>query len=69
MSALLHEFEAVICECGHPALAHHGVDPNDGCLIVGMRSNRNWCECRLTSTQVVEAAQYAPITVIHEAGR
>jgi hypothetical protein len=54
MSALIHETEVVICECGHSAQVHHGVDPKDGCLIVGMPSNPKWCDCPLTGPQVME---------------
>lgn len=54
MSALIHETDVVICECGHSAQVHHGVDPKDGCLIVGMPSNPKWCDCPLTGPQVME---------------
>lgn len=52
--ALLHETEAVVCDCGHTAQAHHGVDPVDGCMIVGMRSNPGWCGCAKTAVEVMK---------------
>lgn len=52
--ALLHEMEVVTCACGHTAQVHHGVDPADGCMIVGLPSTSGWCDCALTATQVLE---------------
>ena len=46
----------VVCECGHPALDHHGIDGRErrdaGCQTRTMRED--WCRCALTATQVTE---------------
>lgn len=52
--ALLHETEVIICVCGHTAQVHHGVDPVDGCMIVGLPTTPGWCDCTRTATQVME---------------
>ena len=56
MSALSHETEIVICECGHTALAHHGLDFNEkrdaGCQANTMRDD--WCRCAKTCQMVME---------------
>ena len=33
-----------VCDCGHIALDHHGVDPADGCMERG-------CDCGKTCTE------------------
>ena len=53
---LIHQTEVMTCDCGHTAQVHHGVDPVDGCLIVGLPSSQGWCDCALTATQVMARA-------------
>lgn len=48
------------CGCGHTAIQHHGTDPNDGCMVVGMRSNPDWCGCSMTCPEVVAAWDASP---------
>lgn len=55
--ALIHETEVVVCVCGHTAQVHHGVDPVDGCMIVGLPTSSGWCDCTLTAPQVMETAR------------
>lgn len=55
-AALIHETEAAICECGHTALAHHGLDSHErrdaGCQTRTMRDD--WCRCVKTCQMVME---------------
>ena len=51
-----------VCDCGHTALAHHGLDgrtaPDAGCMALPMLLP-GWCECPKTASQVAEAVRDA----------
>ena len=42
------------CACGHLAVDHHGVDPEDGCMAVASHKLPQ-CPCRKTCPEVVAA--------------
>lgn len=51
------DVDEAVCICGHPALAHHGVDGRSrrdaGCQTRTMRED--WCRCPLTATEALTA--------------